>query len=119
MVHGGVLSTILDEIMGWTVISLLNRIGVTRTLTVDFLRAVNTGQQLKAVGSVLESPSERTATIFGAIYDDSGRECARASGKFSIMQTETAVRLGLMSPEFMRRFGPIVNSGKTISDRKR
>ena len=29
-VHGGVLSTLLDEIMGWSVIYLLGKIGVTK-----------------------------------------------------------------------------------------
>src|SRR5665647_3164254 len=32
-VHGGVTATILDEIMGWSVIYLLKKIGVTKSIT--------------------------------------------------------------------------------------
>jgi hypothetical protein len=35
-VHGGILTTMLDEVMGWGVICLLKKIGITKSITVDF-----------------------------------------------------------------------------------
>lgn len=117
IVHGGVLSTILDEIMGWTVIYLLQKIGVNKTMTVDFLRPVSVGQPLKVVGSVLETSSDRNATISGIIYDDKDRECARATGTFSVMPSKVAVRLGVVSKEFMARFEPVLHHGTILMDK--
>lgn len=117
IVHGGILSTILDEIMGWTVIALLQKIGVTKTMMVDFLRPVSVGQQLKVVGSVIEMPSERIATISGVIFDDNDRECATATGTFSVMPSKVAVRLGVVSKEFMARFERVLNDDKIFMDK--
>ena len=50
-VHGGIISTILDEIMGWTVIYLLKKIGVTKSITVDFMKPVHVGKPLTVIGS--------------------------------------------------------------------
>ncbi len=41
MVHGGIISTILDEIMSWAAIHLLKKIIVTRSMTVDFKKPIH------------------------------------------------------------------------------
>lgn len=107
-VHGGILSTIADEIMGWTVIHLIKKIGVTRSITVDFLQPVRGGDRLKVVGTVLPSDSKRSASVSGEIYNNDGVKCVQATGKFSIMKPETAVRLGVMSKEYMLQFEKIL-----------
>ena len=50
LVHGGVLSTILDEIMSWAAIYLLKRVTMTKSMTVDFLKPVYIDHELKAAG---------------------------------------------------------------------
>ena len=40
LVHGGVISTILDEIMSWTGIYMLKQITMTKSMTVDFIKPV-------------------------------------------------------------------------------
>ena len=49
-VHGGILTTMLDEVMGWGVICLLKKIGMTKSITVDFIKAVYAGGRLTVVG---------------------------------------------------------------------
>jgi len=103
-VHGGILATIIDEIMGWTVIHLTKKIGVTRSMTVDYLKPVVSGEQLSVVGAVLENLSERSVLITGEIYNSADILSVRGKGKFSTMNPRTAVRLGVISPEYMQRF---------------
>jgi acyl-coenzyme A thioesterase PaaI-like protein len=38
MVHGGVVTTILDEIMSWSALYLLKKVIVTRTMTIEFIK---------------------------------------------------------------------------------
>lgn len=111
-VHGGILSTILDEIMGWTVISLLGKIGVTKSMTVEFVKPVRVGQNLTVVGAIEEICSERQVLVSGAIYSDEERVCAQARGTFAAMTAETAVRLGVMSPAYKERFMPILRQNQ-------
>ena len=107
-VHGGVISTILDEIMGWTVIYLLQKIGVTKSITVDFLKPVHVGKPLTVVGAIEATRSERQVMVSGAIYDDGDALCAKATGDFAAMPAKTAVRLGVMRSDYMERFLPVL-----------
>ena len=107
-VHGGVLSTILDEIMGWAVIYLLKKIGVTKSMTVDFIKSVNSDDRLTIVGALQEKQSERSALMTGEIYNADDILCVKATGRFTIMQPKAAVRLGLVGNDYMRIFGSIL-----------
>ncbi|MEO8468773.1 MAG: PaaI family thioesterase [Chloroflexota bacterium] len=67
VVHGGILSTILDEVMGWAVIGR-DTWGVTARMTVDFKRPVNVGQAIRAEGVVIDV-SRRLLRTEGRILD--------------------------------------------------
>ena len=54
--HGGILCTILDEVMAWSVIGQ-DTWGVTARMTVDFKRPVPVGLRLRAEGRVTSSAS--------------------------------------------------------------
>lgn len=107
-VHGGVISTILDEIMGWSVIYLLGKIGVTKTMTVDFMKPIQVGKRLTVIGTIMEMPSERQVIVGGEIYADNEVVSAKAQGTFATMPAQTAVRLGVMRADYMERFLPIL-----------
>lgn len=111
-VHGGILSTILDEIMGWSVIYLLKKIGVTKSITVDFIKPVRVEKKLTVVGAIEEVHSDRHVVVTGEIYSDEDMLCARAQGRFAAMSTQAAVRLGMMSADYMERFVPILNQNE-------
>lgn len=107
-VHGGILSTMLDEIMGWSVIYLLGKIGVTKSMLVEFKKPVQVEQPLTVVGTIGEAVSDRQIMATGEIYNAEDILCARAEGTFAAMPAHTAVRLGVMSPDYMERFLPIL-----------
>ena len=107
-VHGGILSTILDEMMGWSVIYLVGKIGVTKTMTVDVLKPVRAEQRLTAIGYIAEEISERQIRVSGEIYSEEGVLSVRSSGLFAAMTAQAAVRLGVMSSDYMERFLPIL-----------
>lgn len=113
-VHGGVISTILDEIMGWSVIYLLGKIGVTKTMTVAFKKPIQVGKPLTVVGAIGEVVSERQVMVTGAIHTEDGTLCATSEGTFAAMPAQTAVRLGVMRPDYMERFLSILEQ-KTVS----
>jgi acyl-coenzyme A thioesterase PaaI-like protein len=117
-VHGGVLSTILDEIMGWAVICLLKKIGVTKSMTTEFIKAVKAGESLTVVGAVQEIRSERSALMSAAIYNPQDTLCVKASALFTTMHPKAAVRLGLVGNDYVKMLEPALNftSGAPCSD---
>ncbi|MBM9612783.1 PaaI family thioesterase [Desulfobulbus rhabdoformis] len=107
-VHGGILTTILDEMMGWSVIYLLGKIGVTKSITVDFKKPVASENPLMAVGSIQEVVSERKAIVTGEIYNQDSILCVQSTGTFASMTAQAAVRLGVMGTDYMERFLPLL-----------
>lgn len=96
IVHGGVISTILDEIMGWSAIYLLKCFVLTKSITVEFMKPLLVGKKLRAEGRVADVKNDRQAAMDGSLYDDDGNLCARATGTFAIFAPAVALRLGII-----------------------
>jgi len=75
--HGGVICTILDEVMLWAVIGR-GSWGVTARLNVTFRRPIATGRPIRAVGRVVEH----------------GRRASRATGEIRDMETDELLASG-------------------------
>jgi uncharacterized protein (TIGR00369 family) len=81
VVHGGVLSTILDEVMSWSLIER-DSWGVTARISVDFKQPVFVGRRVRAVGRVVED-RRRLVMTAGSILDaETGTELATAQATF-------------------------------------
>ena len=59
--HGGVLTTILDEIMSWAALHFLKRITMTKSMKIEFIQPVYIRNPLKAEGKVLEQTGKHEA----------------------------------------------------------
>ncbi len=92
VVHGGILCTILDEVMAWAVIGR-DTWGVTARMAVEFKRPVAVGQALRAEGSVVEA-SRRLFRTEGRILDaTSGAVLAAATGTYVAAPPERLAEL--------------------------
>jgi len=83
LTHGGFLSTILDEVMAHACIGIA-RNAVTAEITVKFLKPVETGARIHAVGKVSETRG-RVINTRGWIYNESGTEVAEANARFIVI----------------------------------
>jgi uncharacterized protein (TIGR00369 family) len=80
-VHGGILATLLDSVMGCAVHTTLpkGRAYTTLEIKVNYLRAVTDASgQLTAEGKVIHT-GRRSAVAEGKIIDAAGRLCATAT----------------------------------------
>jgi acyl-coenzyme A thioesterase PaaI-like protein len=77
--HGGILCTILDEVMAWALVGAENW-GLTARLAVDFRRPVEVGRAFRADGWITRS-RRRLVDTAGRIVDvETGTELATAEG---------------------------------------
>ncbi|MEE4254569.1 MAG: PaaI family thioesterase [Desulfuromusa sp.] len=109
IVHGGVLSTILDEIMSWSAIYNLHRVVMTKTMTVDFFKPVFTADALRVEGRVIEQISEREVIVEGKIYKDDDLLCAQSRGTFAVFTAKAVKRMKIMPPEVLEGFGDLLD----------
>ncbi len=104
IVHGGIVSTVLDEIMSWTTIYFTSRFIFTKNASIDYLKPVRAGDELVAEGRVLETVSPRRAVTEGKIYDSAGNECAISRGTFALFTLEDLKKRGMVTPKVLTIF---------------
>lgn len=88
VVHGGIVATILDEVMSNAAIYLLERIILTRSLQVELLKPLHTARQVEARAWLDSKPHERQALMLAEIHDEQGQLCARGRGDFALFTPE-------------------------------
>ena len=80
LVHGGIVSTLLDEAMGWAILELVGRFAVTRSLVVDFRRPVFIDKPLRVHARVAGEEGDGALRVEAGIEDARGRLLASATG---------------------------------------
>ena len=95
--HGGILCTILDEVMAWSLVGADNW-GVTARLAVDFKRPVPVDRPIRAEGWVTEL-RRRLVTTAGSIVDVADGTLLASADALYVAATEERKR------ELQERYG--------------
>ena len=78
-IHGGMMSLVIDEAIGWAVVSLdADQHYTSLTLNVDFLFAIKEGERLRAESKVLRV-GKKIVNVECHVYDLNGTILARAN----------------------------------------
>jgi uncharacterized protein (TIGR00369 family) len=111
LVHGGVLSTICDEIMGWTAMYRLGKMALTKTMTIDFRKAMFMKDTLHAEGRLVEVTEAGEAVVEGTVRNGKNDLCVSARGIFALLDAKTGIRMGILDEVDARRFFEAVFKG--------
>ena len=92
VLHGGIISTLLDEAASWAVQAFLDTCGVTSQLNVSFLKPVFINKGAVRVEARLQSqPDSRHAVVATRLYDAESTLCAVADVTYYIYSREDAI----------------------------
>jgi uncharacterized protein (TIGR00369 family) len=81
MLHGGIVTGILDEVMWWTLFMETKKICATWKIEAEFKRPVMCGKTYHAHGNLLQA--ERNTYHLSAIIEDvAGKLCAQGNASF-------------------------------------
>lgn len=86
MLHGGIITGIIDEVMWWTLFMETKKICATWKIEVEFKRPVVCGNAYHASGHLLPATSNADYFTTGIIEDESGKACAIGSASFRMMR---------------------------------
>jgi len=111
--HGGIVSTLLDEVMAWSVIGR-GTWGVTVRLNATFRKPIPTGRTIRAEGRVVELNRRASRTEGRVIDPATGDVFATADGSFMALPETEIERLKVRYG--MRRLAEPTSSDTT--DRK-
>jgi uncharacterized protein (TIGR00369 family) len=81
MAHGGIICTILDEVMAWALVGADNW-GVTARMNVEFRRPVPVGRPIRAEGSVATMRRRIVETTSRLVDAETGEVLATATGTY-------------------------------------
>jgi acyl-coenzyme A thioesterase PaaI-like protein len=99
LAHGGIISTILDEIMGWTVIAFKRVFFVTRTIEVQYLRPVEVNSPITAIGEIEADFSPKGCSTKGVLLDVHGKKLAEGRAEMSYLSVK---RLPLLPEQYKK-----------------
>ena len=87
--HGGIISTLLDEVMSWTILYFKRIFFVTRKMEIKYIKPVQTGVPLVVSGSIITNEmNEKVVSVKGELRDKQNNLFARSKGEFVIINRE-------------------------------
>jgi acyl-coenzyme A thioesterase PaaI-like protein len=93
MAHGGIISTLLDEIMSWTVIYFKKVFSVTRQIQVRYLRPVPVEVPITVKGTITSDGTSRSCQAEAILLDSKGKTLAKGEGEFVILSEDKLTTL--------------------------
>ena len=109
ILHGGITSTMLDEIMAWAAIYFTRQFMLTKSINVNFLNPLTVDSHVKAVGWIEKQKNNKEVIMRGQIYNKNNKLCAESTGCFSLFSKKLAKRLKLMTDETLDQFDAFIN----------
>lgn len=85
VLHGGIQSTLLDEIAGWVVSRKLQTTGVTSRLEVRFIKSISTNEPQLTIRGRIKDQKRNAVFIESEIYNSKDELCARADVVYFII----------------------------------
>jgi len=90
-VHGGIVSTLLDEMMAWACAVHTRRFTFCAELNVRFLRPLRPAEEITAQGELIANRRDRLYEAKAELRDQQGTVLATATGKYlPVKHTEAA-----------------------------
>lgn len=87
IVHGGVISALLDELIGWSVSLQHDRLAYTAEVSVRFVKALRAGRHYLA-SSCMGAGRGRIWEADGSICDEMGVVYAQGHGRYFLLSPE-------------------------------
>ena len=91
VLHGGIQSTMMDEIASWVVFVKLDTAGMTYQLTTRFRKPVLISKGSITIRATLVHHQKKIAEIEARLYDGEGLLCAESKANYFVMPRDKAV----------------------------
>ena len=97
--HGGVLSTLIDETCGWVVTRKMQTSRFTTSLSVKFRKAVSTNELRLTIRANIVKQMRNLLFIHAEILNSQGELCVEGEATYFLMNQEKAREMGFINCE--------------------
>lgn len=92
--HGGVLSTLIDETCGWVVTRKMQTSGFTTSLNIKFRKAISTNEAQLTIRAHIVKQMRNLLFIHAEITNTQGEICTEGEATYFLMNQEKAQEMG-------------------------
>lgn len=103
IVHGGILALLLDEVAEWTVIAYLGRFGMTRDISIRYLKPVRTNTEI-IVESQIISHDDKNAVQRSTIHSADGILVAESRSEWILPRLSTIASAASVDETILQQF---------------
>jgi acyl-coenzyme A thioesterase PaaI-like protein len=103
LVHGGIVALLLDEVAQWTIIGTLGKFGVTREITVRYLKPVPTESELVVEGRIV-GQEDKNVTLRSTLWRTAGEPLAEGESRWLLASPAAIARLSAVDEGTLQRF---------------
>jgi len=90
--HGGIQSTLMDEVAGWVVIRKLQTTGVTSRLEARFIKSISTDEPLLTIRGRISNIKRNIVFINTEIFNSQNELCANAEITYFVASQDRAIK---------------------------
>lgn len=88
--HGGIQSTLMDEIAGWVIVRKLQTTGVTSKLEAKFIKSISTEESELTIRSRIKEQKRNVVFLEAEIFNSQQELCSRADLIYFVVSQEKA-----------------------------
>ncbi len=104
LTHGGILTTIADETMAWTVIHLTKRYMLTKSISIQFLRPCKVNQKIISEGKIVEKLGSKEVKVEVQIFLENGKPCILSTGNLVLFTKSELRKKNLFDENYLQDF---------------
>ena len=94
VLHGGIISTLIDEAAGWVVMRKLQAAGMTARLNVSFHKALNSDEVQITVRARIQDRRRNVVTIHVTVENAHNEVCAEGDAAYFVLSEEKSQQMG-------------------------
>lgn len=111
--HGGIIATLLDETMGWTIIYLKKSFFVTRRMEIKYCKPTPVQQPLTVAARLLREKRKGFVQVYGELMNEKKEILAKATADFVLL---VADQLASVPDSQIQSFQTIFNQVPSFED---
>ena len=103
IVHGGIVTMLLEEIAQWTIVGRLGKLGITRQILVRYLKPVPTNVDLAVTGRIIDQ-DERDVILQSSIHSEENVLLAQGESRWLLASPATVAKLSSVEEAMLEQF---------------
>jgi uncharacterized protein (TIGR00369 family) len=103
VVHGGMTALLLDEVSQWTMIARLGKMGLTREISVRYLKPVPTNTEI-VVEAKIEIQNEKDTVLHATVRSNDNELLAEGESKWMMVNPSVIAKISKVDESLIKEF---------------